>query len=283
MEAILFPSSTYDIQKVDASLEMEYDAVQSAKLFDIIFFDCDKWFDEDELILSKPLDNPVNTIYRGWMMKPDKYEKFYTQLKEKNIILCTTPKEYNHFHLFPLIYSEFGDDTAKMLVFPDRNPSYDIVKKTFKRFLVKDYVKSVKGTDFPKFFTSENLTENEFNDWINVFIKYRGNRLTGGICIKEYLDLMKYDEHVNEYRIFIANKNVVSISRNSGQEATTPEPPLDFYQKYTNMESRFYTVDVAEVQDGSWKVIEAGDGSVSGLSEWQDYGAFFRSLYYAFK
>ncbi|MBQ9140656.1 MAG: ATP-grasp domain-containing protein [Lachnospiraceae bacterium] len=35
--------------------------------------------------------------------------------------------------------------------------------------------------------------------------------------------------------------------------------------------------------DGSWIIIEAGDGQVSGLSEGQDYEAFFRSLYICFK
>ena len=29
-------------------------------------------------------------------------------------------------------------------------------------------------------------------------------------------------------------------------------------------------------------MIEAGDGSVSGLSDFQDYGEFYRSLYYCF-
>lgn len=282
MQAILFPSSSYDIQKVDPSLEREYDAVSEGKLFDIVLFDCDKWYDESELILNKTV-SPCNAIYRGWMMKPSQYIQFYSKLKEQNITLCTTPEEYEHFHIFPNVYPEFGDDTAKMLVFPDRKVSFDLVKNTFKKFIVKDYVKSVKGTDFPKYFTSSELSENEFNEWINVFLKYRGNRLTGGICIKEFLDLKKYDDCCNEFRIFVANNNVVSISRNSGQEAITPEPPLEFYQKYTSMKSHFYTVDVSEIQDGSWKVIEAGDGSVSGLSDWQDYGAFFRSLYYAFK
>lgn len=282
MQTILFPSSSYDPQKVDESLEREYDAVLSANLFDIVIFDGDKWFDENELKLNKTVKSS-KAIYRGWMMKPEQYNNFYFKLKEQNINLCTTPEEYEHFHLFPLVYPEFGDDTAKMLVFPDRKVSFDLVKKSFKRFIVKDYVKSVKGTDFPKYFTSDELTQEEFNNWIETFLKYRGKRLTGGICIKEYLDLKKYDDCNNEYRIFVANNNIVSISRNSGQDGTTPEPPAEFYEKYTKMGSHFYTVDVSETQDGNWKVIEAGDGSVSGLSDWQDYNAFFRSLYYAFK
>lgn len=38
----------------------------------------------------------------------------------------------------------------------------------------------------------------------------------------------------------------------------------------------------AELDDGTWKVMEAGDGSVSGLSENQDYDHYYRSLYDVF-
>ena len=50
--------------------------------------------------------------------------------------------------------------------------------------------------------------------------------------------------------------------------------------KYKSLGSPFYTIDYAETSDGCWKVIEAGDGQVSGLSENQDYGAFFRAIFY---
>lgn len=45
-----------------------------------------------------------------------------------------------------------------------------------------------------------------------------------------------------------------------------------------NLPSPFYTVDFAELADGSWKILEAGDGQVSGLSDNQNARAFFRAL-----
>ncbi len=44
-------------------------------------------------------------------------------------------------------------------------------------------------------------------------------------------------------------------------------------------DSIYYTVDYAELEDGTWKVIEAGDGSVSGLAPGQDYVEYYRELY----
>ena len=67
----------------------------------------------------------------------------------------------------------------------------------------------------------------------------------------------------------------------SGQHGYTPEPPKELIEKYRNLPSCYYTVDYAELADGSWKVMEAGDGSVSGLSENQNAEHYFRVLYHA--
>ena len=84
-------------------------------------------------------------------------------------------------------------------------------------------------------------------------------------------------------RLIYASKTFLlkQVIRNSLQGNYTAEPPAALIEKYKNLDSAFYTVDFAELSDGSWKIIEAGDGSVSGLSEGQDYGAFFRGLYHA--
>lgn len=57
---------------------------------------------------------------------------------------------------------------------------------------------------------------------------------------------------------------------------------MELIDKYKDLPSCYYTVDYAELSDGTWMIIEAGNGSVSGLSEGQNYEAFFRALYYAF-
>ena len=116
---------------------------------------------------------------------------------------------------------------------------------------------------------------------MDVFYKYRADFLTGGICIKEYLNLKRYAGKTNEFRVFYVNHEIISICRNSLQESFTAELPKALIEKYTGLNSVFYTLDFAELEDGTWKIIEAGDGSVSGLSEGQDYVSFFRSLYHA--
>ena len=79
--------------------------------------------------------------------------------------------------------------------------------------------------------------------------------------------------------MFYMNHEIATVSRNSGQLSTAAAPPKALVEKYCNLPSVFYTVDFAELDNGTWQIIEAGDGSVSGLSEGQDYKAFFRALY----
>ena len=80
LKTILFPSSYFSIRNVDEDLKAEYDAVVETGLFDIVLFSYDKWFNEGELVLNQPIDEPCEAIYRGWMMKPEIYAEFYGQV-----------------------------------------------------------------------------------------------------------------------------------------------------------------------------------------------------------
>ena len=133
-------------------------------------------------------------------------------------------------HIFPNIYESVKEDTTKMELF-SLHSSVDIerLKKSYGRFMVKDYVKSVKGTEFPKYF-DHSVTQSDFDRWMEVFYKYHGDLLTGGICIKEFLDLKRYGDKTNEYRFFYMNHEVATICRNSGQINYNPEPPRKFVE-----------------------------------------------------
>lgn len=279
---IIFPSSYFGINKVDEDLQVEYDSVRNTGLFNTVIFGYDAWFHQGKIVLSATLDECTKAVYRGWMMKPEQYRNFYELLLENNIELVTTPEDYATMHVFPNVYDLVKEDTAKMRIFPlhEKLPCAELTKE-FHRFMIKDYVKSVKGTDFPNYFDGA-ITQSELNQWMDIFYKYRGDLLTGGICVKEYLNLKKYGSKTNEFRVFYINHKIATISRNSGQMNMTMNPPESLVEKYKSLPSCYYTVDFAELENGDWVVIEAGDGSVSGLSENQDYEVYFRALYYCF-
>lgn len=115
------------------------------------------------------------------------------------------------------------------------------IKQYFDRFMIKDYVKSVKGTEFPRFF-DQAITQDQFDKWMEVFYNYRGELLIGGICIKKYLDLKRYGERTNEYRVFYINHEIATISRNSGQGNYVSEPSRDLQVGWRVFQSIFLCV-----------------------------------------
>lgn len=92
-------------------------------------------------------------------------------IKKQKIYLLTHSEEYCKLHIFPNVYDDVKEDSARILLFPLHKP-IDIarVKELFPRFMVKDYVKSVKGTNFPNFF-DESVTQEEFDQWMEIFYK----------------------------------------------------------------------------------------------------------------
>ena len=277
MLTVLFPSDYFEPNKPDESFISEYRAALENHI-NVILLSYDTFLEDGKLQLKGNISTEYPVIYRGWMLKPEKYAELYEKLQNVDLQLITTPSEYKRMHSFPEIYPELIEDTAPMIVYDDPEKiDYEQIRKTFRKCMVKDYVKSVKGTDFPKCISTE-IGEDEFRSLIRKFLSYRGNLYTGGICIKEFLELKRYGEKTNEYRVFYCNNQAITISRNSGQPEYLPEPPEALIKKYSNLNSSFYTVDYAEMEDGDWKIIEAGDGQVSGLSDFQNAESFYRKL-----
>lgn len=64
VDLILFPSSYFNVSKVDEDLQTEYDAVKATGLFDIILFGYDKWFEEDQLVIKDIPQVERTAVYR---------------------------------------------------------------------------------------------------------------------------------------------------------------------------------------------------------------------------
>lgn len=271
----MFPSSYMNSRRVDEAFEGEYEAALEAGL-EAVLFGQQLWDEKRELRLNT--EKPGRALYRGWMMKPEDYRFFYDRLRDKGISLLTAPDHYEIMHLFPNAYKWLEEDTPKALFFPlHARMDVEKIRSKLGEFLIKDYVKSAKNTDFPAYI-DRDMSQATFERWMERFYEIRGELLTGGILAKQYVKLKKYGEYTNEYRVFYLRGQIISVSRNSLQPDYAAKLPGSLAEKYITLPSPFYTVDYAEKEDGQWVVVEAGDGGVSGLSEGQDYRAFFRAV-----
>lgn len=278
---ILFPCDYFDIKKVDRDYEYEYQQAICFPEFKVAFYNYDQFVSEG-ILKFYPADLEEGIcIYRGWMLQPEKYLRLYQELAGKGLYLINTPAEYENCHEFPNSYPYLSGFTKGMMSY-DRDEAMDWskIKASFPKFMMKDYVKSVKGSDFPVFFDA-SYSDEQLEEYKEKFIELRGSLFVKGIVIKEYVELKKYGSTTNEYRVFYMNGRILSVSPNSNQKECRPVP-MELLQKMPQLPSHFYTVDFAELLNGDWIVIETGDGQVSGLSPKQFVFGFYESVLHMF-
>ena len=106
--------------------------------------------------------------------------------------------------MFPLAYMR--NDVLKvhaprLVAFPGHRADAGVINRTFKEFMVKDYVKSVKGTRFPVSFRTP-VSQERMDEIAKEFVRLRGDLFTAGIVCKEYVDLVRCGGATNEWRAF---------------------------------------------------------------------------------
>lgn len=280
---IVFPSDYFNSQQVDEAYTAEYAAVCNTHGLQAALLNYDEYIEGQALKIYSDTPTKGNCIYRGWMLHLDKYEELYKDLYAVGLCLLNSIQSYANLHLFPLVYEHIKKDTPKSLYFPDGHViDWNLANETFVQFMVKDYVKSVKGSDFPAKFKTP-VDPDTMTDYIERFKTLRGSQFSSGIVLKDYVSLKNYNGYTNEYRVFYLKGQLLSVCENSNQTESYANIPLDFLNDFSNLQSLYYTVDFAEMSDGTWIVIETGDGGVSGLPDRQnpeDYYASMQSILY---
>lgn len=278
---VLFPADYFDKGVPDGSMRTEYESACAEKRLDVRLFDLELFEERGELSFNRPfLDEALPLVYRGWMMKPEQYETFFAVLREKGLLPMTSPGAYEEFHMFPLAYMR--NDVLKvhaprLVAFPGHQTDAGVINRTFKEFMVKDYVKSVKGTRFPVSFRTP-VSQERMDEIVEEFVSLRGDLFTAGIVCKEYVDLARCGGATNEWRAFYLGGRLLNVCGNSNQLASVAKPPEELVLACSNLGSPYYTVDFAERADGAWIVVETGDGQVSGLAAAQDPVIYYRVL-----
>lgn len=274
---ILYPADFFDLTKVDADYEYEYREAVKFPEFRVAFYNYDELTEGKPLRLYPPVPDRGRCIYRGWMLQPETYSALYQALQARGLTLINSPEEYEHSHEFPNSYPLLKAFTPKIRTFSKGEViDWDKIKCEFSRFMMKDYVKSVKGSNFPVYFDG-SYSNQDLDRRTEEFIRMRDKLFVKGIVIKEYVDLRKTDQVTNEYRAFYLNGSLLTLSKNSNQKSAAAVPDA-FVQQIPRLNSNFYTVDFAELADGRWIVIETGDGQVSGLSPGQYVFKFYDEL-----
>ena len=287
---ILFPSEPFSPKEVDSSFKSEYEA---AKLvgFEVHLFDHDEFVKNGEFkssLLKKDIlpKERERLILRSWMLKDEQYKAMFSKLIWLSYELFNMPDQYTNCHHFPEYYTFIKPFTSKSIWGPVWHK--EVLELTRKYLgdndlIIKDYVKSEKGNP-DLFILKKELSIDEFQERIEKFVEARGKLFNKGLVFKVVEKLKKYEEQTNEWRMFFLNKKLVTCSLNSENLIEVKNPSKEMIticESITRkwIDSCFFTIDIAEKEDGSWMILEMGDGQVSGLAAQEEPIKFYNLMY----
>lgn len=225
-------------------------------------------------------EEPVEGIYRGWMLKPEQYLELYKECEKHGIKLINNVEEYKNAHWFHRAYDKISSYTPMIAVFDDNDIiEWSEVRDYFSgKFMIKDYVKSVKGYDYPEWLDF-TYTDKQLDEMVARFKELRGDLYSGGIILKEYVNLKKTSGKTHEFRGFYYKGRLVALYHNSDNNEDDLEPVRKFAESIPKLDSHFYTIDFAYRNDDKLIIIECGDGQVSGLPSLIEAEALHEQLF----
>ncbi len=282
---ILFPCNELDNKKVDDSF-LEEHHVAKLQLHDTYLFSHDEFVRGNFNSNIPKVDDETPLILRSWMLTVPQYQELYDKLKDLGYVLINTPEQYKNCHHFPESYDYTKDYTSKSIFIKEWNAEIlQNISDFFgdKDFLMKDFVKSAK--DIPELFRMQSgISGDDLLKKVEKFVEHRGKLFNEGLVFKEFVELEKdVTGNANEWRVFYHENRRISATPNSNQIGPWVEAPDSFLKDVVDkvafeIDSNFFTIDVAKKLGGGWMIIETGDGQVSGLSPKQNCFEFYAMI-----
>jgi hypothetical protein len=292
---ILFPSRPGYPNQPDESFLREYTAAKEAG-FGVCLTDAEFQLGGDVNFRKLP-DSGV-LLYRGWLVRSSHYRSLSEAIQERGLSLFIGPNAYRGANELPSWYSQVSE-TPISTWFPETDEStsdtsvMDLAEELGCDFdehpiLLKDYVKSRKQDWFDACFIPDPRDTENVIRVIKNFHRLTEDSRVGGLVFREYLPLKQIGTHpkskmplVNEWRTFFYEGRPFYTAKywEGGAYVGEEAPNMDWVEQVAgHVSSDFYSADVAQKEDGSWTLIEIGDGGASGLPDASDAPTFYNRL-----
>jgi hypothetical protein len=226
-----------------------------------------KGFDSNERRESNERWNPDEdgpAVYRGWMLRAERYAEFATALAARGVVLRTSPGEYRRAHELPGWYPALSGLTPPSVwTSGSDRADFDRCRQELGSgpVVLRDYTKSMKHYWDEAAFIPEIAAADAAWRVAARFLELRDEAFVGGFVLRRYED---FDSA--EARTWWVDGRCVLIGAHPDAPDQSPPDDLDLSGVATvlaELRLPFVTVDLAHRTDGTWRVVELGDGQVS--------------------
>jgi hypothetical protein len=296
---IIFCADYWNPLAVDHAYQAEANAAESLHLNSSLIH-IETLVDQRDAVRAVRRVEPASTeelaIYRGWMLTPHTYAQLFTALAEKGLSLINTPAAYTHCHYLPESYHLIEGLTPRSTwIRTGPDVSIDEVMRVLHAFgdkpvIVKDFVKSRKHEWNEACYIPCASDRQAVERVVRRFFQLQGEDLNEGLVFREWIEFEPLASHtksgmplLKEFRLFVLDRQIISSAPyweegEYGDDTERLLPIETFRHVAQKIQSRFFTMDVARKRDGTWSIVELGDGQVAGLPARADVQAFYQAL-----
>ncbi|MGP8297020.1 GNAT family N-acetyltransferase [Streptomyces inhibens] len=221
--------------------------------------------------------------YRGWMLPAGRYAELAAALAARGCRLLTSPAAYRTAHELPGWYETFRALTPQsgwLPCAPGRPPEPAALARLAAPFddrplVVKDWVKSRKHEWEEAAYVPDAADTARLASVVGRFLALQEEFLTGGVVLRAFEQFAA----VGEARVWWVDGEPALIGPHPDTPGLRPAPDLTHVAPVVReLGLRFVTTDLALREDGVWRVVEVGDGQVSGLPVGADHRPLFEAL-----
>ncbi|MET8727439.1 ATP-grasp domain-containing protein [Streptomyces parvus] len=222
--------------------------------------------------------------YRGWMIPSARYAELEAALGARGCSLLTDAVGYRRAHELPGWYAEFDGLTPhsvwRAAVPGDPPPSADELAGIAAPLgpgpgVVKDFVKSRKHEWDEACYVPELADRKQLASVVGRFLELQGDFLAGGLVLRAFEPFVAG----GEARVWWVDGEAVLVTAHPDTPDRHPVPELPSVREAVGrLGLRWVATDLALREDGVWRVVEVGDGQVSGVPVGAETGELFAAL-----
>ncbi|MGN9768236.1 ATP-grasp domain-containing protein [Micromonospora sp. SD12] len=203
-------------------------------------------------------------VYRGWMLRSERYAAFADALARRGVALRTTGEQYRRAHELPGWYPGLAELTPRSVwTVGTRRADFDRARHALGggAAVLRDFTKSMKHHWHEAAFIPDLDDGQAAWRVASRFVELRGDDLVGGLVLRRFERFTGA-----EVRTWWVDGACVLVGAHPDSPRDTPPETFDaglVSGSVAALGLPFVTVDLALRADGGWRIVELGDGQVS--------------------
>ncbi|MYT76105.1 hypothetical protein YW3DRAFT_05591 [Streptomyces sp. MnatMP-M77] len=222
--------------------------------------------------------------YRGWMIPSARYAELEAALGTRGCTLLTDAAGYRRAHELPGWYEEFAALTPRSVWCPVAPgappPTADELARLAAPLgpgpgIVKDFVKSRKHEWHEACYVPDLVDRERLASVVGRFMELQGSFLAGGLVVRSFEPFVAG----GEARVWWVDGEAVLVTAHPDTPGPVSVPgAAPWREAVGRLGLRWVTTDLALREDAVWRVVEVGDGQVSGLPAGAEAEVLFAAL-----